>query len=172
MAEAEWAAVLTAHGIRHEYERIAFYLGLVAPAGWIYVSVYLPDLWLPKLQLWLEIKPCIPNKIESRKAALLAECTGSNVLITAGRPAYSDQAMLLKGLDISEIVSTLEGGPLMLKVDLLSAGRAVQPGLRHIASVGAALDMPERQCCGRKTITASHATAAGTRPAIAGSAAD
>lgn len=117
----EWAAVLSAHGIAHQYEPTVFFFGLVVPAGWIYVSAYLPDFWLPKLGLWLEIKPYIPNLIEYRKAALLADCTGSQVMITTGRPAYSDAAMLLKDVDTFEAVSTLNGnGPLRLNIDLLS----------------------------------------------------
>jgi len=130
--EAEWAAVLGAHCIRYEYEPIAFFFGLVAPAHWRYTVAYLPDFWLPERRLWLEVKPHTPNIIEYRKSALLAECTGTPVLVTTGGPSQSEAAMLVKGVENFEMVSTLEGGTLNLQIDLLSKAQSVHPGFQHL----------------------------------------
>ena len=46
--EAEWAAVLQAHTIEHQYEPITFLFDLVAPAYWRFTAGYLPDFWLPQ----------------------------------------------------------------------------------------------------------------------------
>ena len=47
--EARWAVFFDALGVKWEYEKEGFDLG---EAGW-----YLPDFWLPGLNLWFEIKP-------------------------------------------------------------------------------------------------------------------
>ena len=108
--EAEWAVVLKALGIEHEYEPMTFLFGRVAPPRWQYVDAYRPDFWRPRLRLWLEVKPHAPNWIELRKAALLAECTGSAVLISTGGPSISDVMILLTDLDTRKGVSTLTNG--------------------------------------------------------------
>jgi hypothetical protein len=64
---------------------------------------------------------------------LLAECTASSVLITNRGPRQSETALLVKHLYIVDKVSTLEGGPLGLKVDLLSKPRIV-PGFQIVGS--------------------------------------
>jgi hypothetical protein len=130
--EAQWAAVLDAHGIRHEYERITCFFGRVAPRHWMYIDVYRPDLWLPDLKLWVEIKPSPPNIIEFRKAALLAECTGTNVLITTGSPTIIETALLVRGINDYEVVSTLDGSaPIKLDVDRLTVSVG---NFQHISS--------------------------------------
>lgn len=47
--EARWAVFFDSLGIRWEFEKEGFDLG---EAGW-----YLPDFWLPDLNIWCEIKP-------------------------------------------------------------------------------------------------------------------
>ena len=123
--EAEWAAMLAAHKVRFDYEPINFRFSFVAPNDWGgYSSHYIPDFWLPDLGLWLEVKPHRPNLIEYRKAALLAECTGSGVLITTGGPGF-DELVLVKDLRRVESVSTiaappLDQAPLKLNVAILT----------------------------------------------------
>ena len=73
--EAEWAAVMTAHGIGFKYEPIAFLFDLVAPAHWRFTDAYLPDFWLPQHRLWLEVKPQAPNAIEYEKVTIIKKST-------------------------------------------------------------------------------------------------
>lgn len=49
--EARWAVFFDALGIEWEYEKEGFDLGV---HGW-----YLPDFWLPKHGIWIEIKPVV-----------------------------------------------------------------------------------------------------------------
>jgi hypothetical protein len=134
--EAEWAAALKAHEIECQYEPRVFLFGLVAPPHWQYADAYLPDFWLPAHRLWLEVKPHAPNLIEYRKAALLAECTGSGVLIATGGPNISDAMILVKDHETREIVSTLANGsykqgPLKLDIDHLSEAQDVHTPARN-----------------------------------------
>jgi hypothetical protein len=124
--EAQWSTILMEHGVRYEYEPIKFLFDLVAPDDWIFSRTYIPDFWLPDLKLWLEVKPHAPNLIEYRKAALLAECTGTGVLVTTGGPVESDAMVFVKNLNDIEIVSTVANGshaqgPLKLDLDILSS---------------------------------------------------
>jgi hypothetical protein len=47
--EARWAVFFDALGIKWEYEPEGYDLG---KAGW-----YLPDFWLAKIEIWVEVKP-------------------------------------------------------------------------------------------------------------------
>lgn len=47
---------------------------------------YLPDLWLPRLECWLEIKGVEPNETEIRKCRKLQFFTGHDVVIFHGLP--------------------------------------------------------------------------------------
>jgi hypothetical protein len=142
--EAEWAAVFSAHDIRFEYERIAFFFGRVAPPKWLHVDAYLPDFWLPEYKLWVEVKPQVLNAIEFRKAALLTECTGSNVLVTCGAPDVIDTAVLVKNISDYQIISTVDGdGPFKLEIDLLGAAKRVSSG-SGFQPLGEGFLMPER----------------------------
>ena len=139
--EAQWASVLRDHDIRYQYEPIVFFFGRVAPAHWLYMDAYLPDFWLPERRLWLEVKPLAPNITEYRKAALLAECTGSSVLITAGGPIQSEDAMLVKDFSTAMTVSTLDSEGLDLQIDRLCEAEpfetsSFRPFIEaHIASI-------------------------------------
>lgn len=57
--EARWAVFFDAMGIEFQYEPEGFDLG----DG----ILYLPDFWLPKDGLWIEIKPIAPNRAEIEK---------------------------------------------------------------------------------------------------------
>lgn len=76
--EARWAVFFDALGLDWRYEVEGFDLGA---AGW-----YLPDFWLPELQLWCEIKGAEPGDAELRKLQALAEGQGCNVLLLIGEP--------------------------------------------------------------------------------------
>lgn len=75
--EARWAVFFDTLGIDFDYEPEGFNLG---DAGY-----YLPDFWLPHLQMWFEIKPESPTHDEKIKARRLAELSGQHVTILYGR---------------------------------------------------------------------------------------
>lgn len=62
--EARWAVFFDALGVPWEYEKEGFDLDGV----W-----YLPDFWLPQQQLWVEIKPTIPNAEDQEKFGRLGQ---------------------------------------------------------------------------------------------------
>lgn len=75
--EARWAVFLEVLKIKFDYESDGFDLdGLF----------YLPDFWLPKQEIWLEIKPVAPDSTEQEKAFRLANHTKKNVFIQTGNP--------------------------------------------------------------------------------------
>ncbi len=88
--EARWAVFMDALNVPYEYE----IEGFTFDDG----SRYLPDFWLPKLGIWLEIKPTAPTDEEMRLFHLLTKGTGKNGVIIAGSPQlpvinYEAQAM-------------------------------------------------------------------------------
>ena len=74
--EARWAVFLDALDVGFRYEPEGFALGSI---GW-----YLPDFWLPRLALWLEIKPTFPRSDEIERARALASATVRPVAICHG----------------------------------------------------------------------------------------
>jgi hypothetical protein len=74
--EARWATFLTSLGVAYEYEPETFDL---PTSGW-----YLPDLWLPGLDLFLEVKPALVEEDAEAKARELATMTGKTVLVAHG----------------------------------------------------------------------------------------
>lgn len=77
--EARWAVFLDALGVKWEYEAEGYDLG---EAGW-----YLPDFWLPKLKMFLEVKRVGGMTPQARrKAVALARLTGSEVWECVGLP--------------------------------------------------------------------------------------
>jgi len=75
--EARWAVFFDAMRLAWTYEPE----GVVTPAGG-----YLPDFWLPGLELWVEVKPGAPTEQERQKASELLLGTRRPVFITAGLP--------------------------------------------------------------------------------------
>ena len=66
--EARWAVFFHEAGIRYLYE----HEGYVLPDG----KRYLPDFYLPDMNLFAEIKPFAPTKLEEHKLSGLVESTG------------------------------------------------------------------------------------------------
>jgi hypothetical protein len=92
--EARWAVFFDNVGIRYDYEPEGFELGDGLR--------YLPDFFLPELDLWVEIKPgevpdwrkLNPSDERTRPmllASKLAEGSGKNVIILYGRPGYNGE---------------------------------------------------------------------------------
>jgi hypothetical protein len=78
ITEARWAVFFEYLNVSYEYEKETFKLedGLY----------YLPDFWLPKQKVWIEIKGQPPKEEEKYKAVKLYAVTGKKVYILAGFP--------------------------------------------------------------------------------------
>jgi hypothetical protein len=76
--EAKWAIFFDSLGVAWEYEKEGFEL----PNR----EYYLPDFWLPDMQLWAEVKPKDLTDREMRKLVTLAEGTGHSCLLLVGMP--------------------------------------------------------------------------------------
>lgn len=74
--EARWAVFFDTLGIEYVYEKEGYDLG---DAGW-----YLPDFWLPQVNMWAEVKPKPLNDSELDKCIALVESTGDPCLILVG----------------------------------------------------------------------------------------
>lgn len=79
--EARWARYFDALKIQWEYE----------PEGFDMDGVnYLPDFYLPQVDLWAEVKPSWEDKAlseeELKKIVLLSAHTGKGVILLQGRP--------------------------------------------------------------------------------------
>ena len=78
--EARWAVFFDALGIRYQYELQGFDL---ADLGY-----YLPDFYLPSLNMWLEIKPAIPSWEEIAKIISVSIETESCGYVLFGDPGF------------------------------------------------------------------------------------
>lgn len=78
--EARWAVFFQSLGVDWEYEPEGFDLG---PDGW-----YLPDFWLPKLEMWAEVKATAFSAEELARTHALANGTGREVLRLVGPPCF------------------------------------------------------------------------------------
>lgn len=76
--EARWAVFFDALGIKWEYEKEGFDLG---PAG-----LYLPDFWLPQVEMWGEVKGQQFTAAEANKCIALVRQTGYPCLKLIGVP--------------------------------------------------------------------------------------
>ena len=80
--DARWSIFLDELGIYWHYEQVSFEFenGLH----------YLPDFWLPMVQMWAEVSPTGLTKYHARKANMLARATGYPVLRFTGLPDYRE----------------------------------------------------------------------------------
>ena len=76
--EARWAVFFDTLGIQWEYEKEGYDLG---EAGW-----YLPDFWLPQVEMWAEVKPDLLSDEESAKVEALIMQSHKSVLLLIGVP--------------------------------------------------------------------------------------
>lgn len=93
--EARWAVFFSSLGIDWSYEPEGFDLD---DAG-----RYLPDFWLPRENIWIEVKPVWPDRAERLKAHRLHDYSGKPVVFLIGIPP--GQFLL-----ITEDVSSSSGG--------------------------------------------------------------
>ena len=80
--EARWAVFFDALGIEWEYEKEGYYLGDSL--------CYLPDFWLPKLDMFVEIKGNPPTYEERKKAFYLNKLSKKPVAIIGAIPHPED----------------------------------------------------------------------------------
>lgn len=80
--EGRWAVFFDSLRLRHEYEREGYDLG--DGVG------YLPDFWLPDLDLWLEVKGADPEDDACDKAHRLAVASGKRVMVFFGGMTMPD----------------------------------------------------------------------------------
>ena len=76
--EARWAVFFDALDVRWEYEKE----GYEFDDG----TKYLPDFWLPKFELFIEVKGMDPSENELHKVKLLREQSGHDVALVIGIP--------------------------------------------------------------------------------------
>jgi hypothetical protein len=76
--EARWAVYFDAIGIRWEYEKEGFHM----PDG----TCYLPDFWLPDVQMWAEVKGDRFRPDEITKCYELVKGTEFGCLLLDGAP--------------------------------------------------------------------------------------
>jgi hypothetical protein len=76
--EARWAIYFDTCGIEWEYEKEGYDLG---DAGY-----YLPDFWLPQVEMWAEVKGRSFTTDEENKCKVLASESGNEVLMLEGLP--------------------------------------------------------------------------------------
>lgn len=77
--EARWAVYFDEIGIEWEYEKEGYNL----PS----IGYYLPDFFLPQVEMWAEVKPQVFTEIELRKCIALHRGTGFECLLLDGPPA-------------------------------------------------------------------------------------
>jgi hypothetical protein len=83
--EARWSIFFDKAGIRFEYEKE----GVALPSG-----PYLPDFWLPDLDVWFEVKGVEPTGRESALCAELSLASGKKTLLAIGPPSPSEQILV------------------------------------------------------------------------------
>ena len=77
--EARWAVFFDALNIHYEYEPEGYYLPVAGVR-------YLPDFWLPQVNMWAEVKPISLTSAEKLKCKELAVVTGHPVLMLDSQP--------------------------------------------------------------------------------------
>lgn len=75
--EARWAVFFDALGIKWEYEKEGYKLKS---------GCYLPDFWLPQVEMWAEVKPVAFDRLEIMLCEQLARETSKSCLMLVGVP--------------------------------------------------------------------------------------
>lgn len=87
--EARWALFFKTLNLRYEYEKEGYEL----PSG-----RYLPDFFLPDLDVWFEVKGQDPTHDEVKSCINLHIATGKRVLLAVGSPTPKDQIIVFPKL--------------------------------------------------------------------------
>ena len=84
--ETRWAVFFDTLGVQWEYEPEGFELGDGLR--------YLPDFWLPQVNLWAEVKPKPLSASELHRCFLLFKGTGHGVVLLIGTPDFIEYDIL------------------------------------------------------------------------------
>jgi hypothetical protein len=84
--ESRWARAFDDAGIEWRYEPMRFFQGNRS---------YLPDFWLPELDVWAEVKPFVPSFGEHFLCKLLCEHVQRPVYFLIGHPEVAQYAAYL-----------------------------------------------------------------------------
>jgi len=74
--EARWAVFFNSLGLSYEYEKEGFDLDGI---------LYLPDFWMPALDIFIEIKGSALTKLDERKIEALVRASNKNCLVLIGQ---------------------------------------------------------------------------------------
>lgn len=77
--EAQWSIFFDAMGIKYEYEKDTFQLDGAS---------FIPDFWLPQVNMWADVKPSRHSKEDTRNCQRLANITGKRCLLLEGPPDF------------------------------------------------------------------------------------
>lgn len=124
--EARWAVFFSTLGWDYMYEPAGF----VLPSG----EKYLPDFYLPKLRVWVEVKVDFLEIFDFKRATELVKGTRVPLLILDSDPSYKMHSMIVpdnsadgyKVVDVNLIVNQgafEENLMLMCEQDYISAGQ-------------------------------------------------
>lgn len=117
--EARWAVLFDYLGHRWEYEKEGFEL----PG----VGKYLPDFWLPDLDVWIEVKGGEATGEELARCGALADETGKRVLLVMGTPEVGSKQIWFFApgrSGQSECVLTSRGDAVCKNKDTIGFGEA------------------------------------------------
>ena len=109
--EARWMVFLDHLGIDFEYELEGFDL----PNG----QRYLPDLWLPKIKHWAEVKPAEFTAEERSKAVWLALASQCPILLLIGVPGFKVYDSLIPCYSKDDSGAVIEALGVMESTELL-----------------------------------------------------
>lgn len=115
--EARWAVFFDAIGLGWEYEPEGYTDGKIS---------YLPDFWLPGLQMFFEVKPnCDKSdeqmKIDAEKINMLSKGTGRPVIMSVG-PPVCDFNLIYSPTDNEWDMLRVQSGPFCLMEDRKTDG--------------------------------------------------
>ena len=79
--EARWAVFFSSLGLPYEYEKEGFDLNGV---------FYLPDFWMPSLDIFVEIKGAALSRLDECKVEALVEASGKRCLVLTGQIELPD----------------------------------------------------------------------------------
>lgn len=105
--EARWAVFFDSLGVPWEYEPQGFEFPY--PGGTT-ADRYLPDFWLPRQEVWIEIKGVYPTETEQDLLRLVVASTEHDGFIFFGTMPFANGQTLERDSD-SAIAITYAGGP-------------------------------------------------------------
>jgi hypothetical protein len=97
--EARWAVFFDALGIRWEYEKEGYELSRIIENNGPETVYYLPDFYLPSLNIWVEVKGAEISDEDEIKVSRLAYHTKMSVLVVGDIPQESNLFKRVENVD-------------------------------------------------------------------------